>query len=233
MKCYAWHLDTAGLFAAGIADVAFAAAAITDRDLRVDRGAPAAPRIGLVRTHLWPHASVAMHGAVEAAARAAQAAGSVVTELTLPPILEEAYRAHFTIQDYEAFRALGFEYDRHRDAIGRPLREQLDRAAAISPKDYDAARRTASRARLAFADLMSEHDVVLTPSAPGAAPHGLGATGDPAFNRLWTLMGTPCVNVPGLRDGDLPLGVQIVGPFGGDRVALEAALFLERAIARR
>jgi Asp-tRNA(Asn)/Glu-tRNA(Gln) amidotransferase A subunit family amidase len=60
----------------------------------------------------------------------------------------------------------------------------------------------------------------------------LGFTGDPAFNRLWTLMGTPCVNVPGLRDGDLPLGVQIVGRFGRDRAALEAALFLERAIAR-
>jgi Asp-tRNA(Asn)/Glu-tRNA(Gln) amidotransferase A subunit family amidase len=45
-------------------------------------------------------------------------------------------------------------------------------------------------------------------------------------------MGTPCVNVPGLSDGELPLGVQIVGRFGGDRPALEAALFLERAIAR-
>jgi Asp-tRNA(Asn)/Glu-tRNA(Gln) amidotransferase A subunit family amidase len=233
MKCYAWHLDTAGLFAAGIADVAFAAAAITDRDLRVDRAAPAAPRIGLVRTHLWPQASAAMHGAVEAAAGAAQEAGATVTERTLPPILQEAHRAQFTIQDYEAFRALAFEYDRHRDEIARPLREQLDRAAAIPAADYDAARRTASRARQALADLMSEDDVLLTPSAPGAAPHGLGSTGDPAFNRLWTLMGTPCVNVPGLRDGDLPLGVQIVGRFGRDRPALEAALFLEHTIARR
>jgi Asp-tRNA(Asn)/Glu-tRNA(Gln) amidotransferase A subunit family amidase len=51
------------------------------------------------------------------------------------------------------------------------------------------------------------------------------------FNRLWTLMGGPCVNVPGLSDGTLPLGVQIVGRFGRDRAALEAALFVERAIA--
>jgi Asp-tRNA(Asn)/Glu-tRNA(Gln) amidotransferase A subunit family amidase len=231
MKCFAWHLDTAGLFAAGVADVAFAAAAITDRDLRVDRGAPAAPRIALVRTHLWPQASAAMHGAVEAAARAALAAGATVTELTLPPILEEAHRAHGTIYDYEAFRALAFEYDRHYDEIAGTLREQLDRAAAISAEDYDGARRAATRARHALADVMSEHDVLLTPSAPGAAPHGLGSTGNPAFNRLWTLMGTPCVNVPGLSEGELPLGVQIVGRFGRDRLALEAALFLERAIA--
>ena len=45
MKCVSWHLDTAGLFAAGVADVAFAAAAISGRDLRVDRRAPASPRI--------------------------------------------------------------------------------------------------------------------------------------------------------------------------------------------
>jgi Asp-tRNA(Asn)/Glu-tRNA(Gln) amidotransferase A subunit family amidase len=233
MKCFAWHLDTPGLFAAGVADVAFAAAAITERDLRVDRGTPAVPRIGLVRTQLWPRASTAMHRAIEVAVRAAESAGAVATELTLPPIMEEAWRAQFTIQDYEAFRALAFEYDRHRDDMAKPLRELLDRAAAISAEEYDSARRTASRARQALANLMSEADVLLTPSAPGVAPRGLGSTGDPMFNRLWTLMGTPCVNVPGLSDGDLPLGVQIVGRFGRDRDALEAALFLERAIARK
>ncbi|MGD0026709.1 MAG: amidase family protein, partial [Xanthobacteraceae bacterium] len=233
VKDVAWHLDTAGLFGAGVADVAFAAAAVLDRDLRVDRTTPAAPRIALARTHLWPQASAAMHEALETAARIAQAAGAKVTELTLPPILEEAHAAQFTIQDYEAFRALAFEYDRHRDKIDKKLREQLDGAAAISADAYDAARRTASRARQVLADTMVEHDVILTPSAPGAAPHGFDSTGNPMFNRLWTLMGTPCVNVPGLSEGELPLGIQIVGRFGGDRSALEAALFLQRAIARK
>ncbi len=230
MKAFSWHLDTVGLFAAGVADIAFAAAAITDRDLRVDRGAPAAPRLAFVRTHLWPQASTAMQAAVEAAARAAEKAGAAVSELTLPPILEEAYRLHRTIQDYEAFRALAYEYDHHRDALGPSLREQLDRAAAISAAEYDAARSVAKRARAALGDWMSGHDAILTPSAPGAAPHGLASTGDPAFNRLWTLMGTPCVNVPVLSESELPFGLQIVGRFGRDRTALEAALFLETAI---
>jgi Asp-tRNA(Asn)/Glu-tRNA(Gln) amidotransferase A subunit family amidase len=54
------------------------------------------------------------------------------------------------------------------------------------------------------------------------------------FNRLWTLMGSPCVNVAGLNDDSgLPLGIQIVGRFGRDRAALEAALFVEQAIARK
>ena len=206
MKCLAWHLDTVGLYGAGVADVAFAAAGITGRDLRVDRTAPAAPRIGFARTHLWPQASAAMQAAVETAARAAQRAGASVSELTLPPILEEAYRAQFIIQDYEAFRALAFEYDRHRDEVAQQLREHLDRAAAIKVEDYDAARRTASRGRRALADAMSAIDVLLVPSAPGAAPQGLGSTGDAAFNRLWTLMGTPVRECPGIGRRQLAAG---------------------------
>jgi Asp-tRNA(Asn)/Glu-tRNA(Gln) amidotransferase A subunit family amidase len=233
VKDVSWHLDTAGLFGAGIADVAFAAAAVLDRDLRVDRAAPAAPRIALTRTHLWQEASAAMQKAVETAGRIAAAAGAKVTELTLPPVLEDAYQAQYTIQDYENVRALAFEYDRHRDRIDPLLRDHLTAALTITSDQYDAARRTASRGRQALADAMADFDVVLTPSAPGAAPQGLGATGNPMFNRLWTLMGAPCVNVPGLRENELPLGIQIVGRFGRDRLTLEAALFVEQAIARK
>jgi Asp-tRNA(Asn)/Glu-tRNA(Gln) amidotransferase A subunit family amidase len=234
IKDVAWHLDTAGVFGSGVADVAFVTAAVTGRDLRVDGATPAAPRIALVRSQLWPQASAAMQQALESAARSAAAAGAKVVDVTLPPILKEAYAAQFIIQDYETFRARTFEYDRHRDQLGKELRESLDGAAAITADSYDAARRTSRRARQALADLMAEHDVILTPSAPGAAPKNLATTGNPMFNRLWTLMGTPCVNVPGLSEGGgLPLGIQIVGRFGRDRAALEAALFVERAIARK
>ena len=234
VKDVAWHLDTAGLFGAGVADVAFAAAVILQRELRVDGSPPAAPRIAVARTHLWPKASPAMQHAVESAARIAAAAGAKVADLELPAIVEDAYEAQFTIQDYENIRTLAFEYDRHRNRIDPLLRVQLDRAVAISADEYDAARRLASRARQFLADAMAEHDVILTPSAPGAAPPGFATTGDPMFNRLWTLMGAPCVNVTGLDDGDgLPLGIQIVGRFGRDRAALEAALFVERAIAKK
>jgi Asp-tRNA(Asn)/Glu-tRNA(Gln) amidotransferase A subunit family amidase len=234
VKDVSWHLDTAGLFGAGVADVAFAAAAILQRELRVDDKSPAAPRIAIARTHLWPKATPAMQQALESAARIAAAAGAKIADLPLAPIVEDAYEAQFTIQDYETIRTLAFEYDRHRDRIDPLLRTQLDRAVAISADEYDAARRLASRARQLLADAMADNDVILTPSAPGAAPHGFATTGDPMFNRLWTLMGAPCVNVAGLNDGDgLPLGIQIVGRFGRDHAALEAALFVERAIAKK
>src|SRR5438552_13794798 len=36
MKAFSWSLDTVGVFGAGVEDVAFAAAAVTGRDLRID-----------------------------------------------------------------------------------------------------------------------------------------------------------------------------------------------------
>jgi Asp-tRNA(Asn)/Glu-tRNA(Gln) amidotransferase A subunit family amidase len=230
MKCFSWSLDTVGLFAKGVADAAFAAAAITGRDLRVDERARAVPVIAIARAH-WDKASAAMQDAVERAARAAEKSGAKIRELELPPIFAEATDAHQIIADYEAFRALAFEYDRHRDRLGPVLRRQLDDAAAIDADAYDDARRTTRRARKALLDHLADGEVVLAPSAPGAAPHGLGSTGEPTFNRLWTLLGTPCVNVPGLSDqAGLPLGMQVVARFGRDRFALAAAAFLERAI---
>ena len=233
MKTYSWSLDTVGVFGAGVEDVAFAAAAITGRDLRIDGTTFNAPSIALVRTHLWPEATADMQAAVERAAHVAETAGARVTELVLPEIFEDAVRCHGIVQDHEAFRALAYEYDRHRDRLGPTLAGQLDKAAAITTDQYDEARRAARRARQTFADLMAKTDVILTPSAPDAAPHGLGSTGKPTFNRLWTLLGPPCVNVPGIADSSgLPLGVQIVGRFARDRIALAAARFVEKALGR-
>src|SRR6185503_1692243 len=73
MKAFSWSLDTVGVFGAGVEDVAFAAAATTGRDLRIDGAAAAAPRIALVRTHVWEEASRDMQAAFEQAARAAEA----------------------------------------------------------------------------------------------------------------------------------------------------------------
>jgi Asp-tRNA(Asn)/Glu-tRNA(Gln) amidotransferase A subunit family amidase len=231
MKCFSWSLDTVGLFAAGVADVAFAAGALTGRDLRVDGRPPTTPVI--VRPHLADAASDAMENAVARAALAAEKSGAKIKELSLPPIFTEAARAHRVIQGYEAFRALAFEYDNHRNRLGAVLRRQLDDAATFDADAYDDARRTARRARQALLELLPDGAVMLTPSAPGAAPEGLASTGEPTFNRLWTLLGTPCVNVPGLADASgMPLGVQVIARFGRDRFALSAAAFLEQAIAR-
>ena len=47
-------------------------------------------------------------------------------------------------------------------------------------------------------------------------------------------MGTPCVNVPGLENAHgMPVGVQVIAPFGRDAEALAAAAFVERTLRTR
>ena len=97
----------------------------------------------------------------------------------------------------------------------------------------DAATGVASRARHALAKVFDDVDVLLTLSAPGVAPEGLGSTGDARYNRLWTLMGVPCVNVPAyVADSGLPVGVQVIARGGADAAALAAARFVEDALKR-
>ena len=99
----------------------------------------------------------------------------------------------------------------------------------MTPADYDEAMDVAGRARHALAKIFDDVDVLLTLSAPGAAPKGLGSTGDARYNRLWTLMGVPCVNVPALiADGGLPVGVQVIARYGADAQALAAARFVSK-----
>jgi len=233
MKCVAWHLDTVGLFAASVADVAFAAASITDRDLRIDRLSPEAPRIIVVRTHLWSEVSDPMKLALETAVKTAQAHGANIEDRELPSIFEKAFRSHNVIQAYEAYRVLAFEYDHHRERLSPALHGFLEDASAITAEAYQAALTSAELARKALSDILGETDVIFTPAAPGGAPKGLGSTGNSTFNRLWTLMGVPCVSVPVLEDSEgLPLGVQVVGRFGCDHEMLRAAHFLELAIVQ-
>ena len=165
--------------------------------------------------------------------KAAERAGASVRTLALPDIVAEAWRIHPTVQDFEAHQALAWEY---RDALRRHAAAAAGtarRKQGMSPADYDAARSVANRARKALRSIFDDVDVLLTFSAPGAAPKGLASTGDPRFNRLWTLMGVPCVNVPGyVAEGGLPVGVQVIARFGDDAGALAAARFVEEALKR-
>ncbi|MEQ3630570.1 MAG: amidase, partial [Sulfitobacter sp.] len=49
----------------------------------------------------------------------------------------------------------------------------------------------------------------------------------PIFNGLWTLCGSPCVNVPLMTSEDgLPMGVQLVGGHGQDGRLMRSAQWL-------
>ena len=233
VKCFSWTLDTVGLFAAGVEDLAQGLSAMTGRAELKLGVAIETLRIGVVTQDFAGAPEATGAEALQFAAKAAERAGATVRDLALPDVVGEAWRIHPTLQDFEAHRALAWEYrTRHAD-MPPLLRGRLDESVGILPADYDAARSVANRARKALRSIFDDFDVLLTLSAPGAAPNGLASTGDPRFNRLWTLMGLPCVNVPGyVAEGGLPVGVQVIARFGNDAGALRAARFVEEAVRR-
>jgi Asp-tRNA(Asn)/Glu-tRNA(Gln) amidotransferase A subunit family amidase len=233
VKCYSWTLDTVGLFAAGVEDLARGLSAMTNRPELLPEAAAKTPRIAVVTQEFAGAPDETSVQALRIAADAAERAGASVRTLALPEILAAAWRAHEIVQEFEAHQALAWEYRTHYDAMAPLVRAKLDETRGILPAAYDEARGISNRARKALAVIFADIDVLLTFSAPGAAPKGLDWTGDPRFNRLWTLMGVPCVNVPGyVADGNLPVGVQVIARFGDDAGALKAARFVEEALAR-
>lgn len=233
VKCFSWSLDTLGLFAGGVADLAYALAALTDRpDLKL--GTPGnAPRIGVVLQYFAGPPEPEGQAALDHAVKAAERAGAMVQSFALSDIFGQAWRAQLAIQNFEAKHSYGWEYRERYADVPPGIRRTLDSAQAIEPQTYDDARRVAHRVRRAMNDVFADIDVLLTFSAAGAAPTGLASTGDARFNRLWTLMGMPCVNVPGyVAGGNLPVGVQIVAPFGQDARALSAARFIDDALKK-
>lgn len=236
VKVFSWSLDTIGLFAAGVADLADALSAITGAP-RYARACPEAPparrwRIGLCWQHEMGVLDPAYAAAIEAAATRLDKAGAHVTTLALSRPVVDAFRAHGAVQDYEACRALHPEWATRRDLLPPRLGTLLDAARGVTRADYEAGLAAAHAGRAAIAEAFAACDVILTPSAPGPAPEGYGSTGDSAFNRLWTLLGLPCVQVPVLADpAGLPLGLQIVAPFGQDDQALAAAHWIEATLS--
>jgi Asp-tRNA(Asn)/Glu-tRNA(Gln) amidotransferase A subunit family amidase len=230
VKCFSWTLDTVGLFAAGVEDVAIALAAMTNRS-ELLTPEMAAPRIGVVTQEFAGDPEAAGAKALQVAARATAKAGAALREWSMPEIVAEAWRIHPIVQEFEAHQSFAWEYRENYDAMPPLLRGRLDESRTYTAAEYDSARAVALKARAALNSIFDEVDVLLALSAPGAAPKGLTSTGDPRFNRLWTLMGTPCVNVPAfVADGGLPIGVQVIADYGQDAKALSAGLFLERAL---
>jgi len=133
---------------------------------------------------------------------------------------------------FELAHGLAYERLQHSAELSPRLGQMLDAGLAVGADEYDAACAETAAARAALDGFFGECDAMLVPAAPGEAPQGLGYTGDPVFNRMWTLLGVPCVTLPAIwGNSGLPTGIQLVGRIGDDVRLMMAALFAERALA--
>ena len=233
LKFAAESLDTIGVIARTVEDVALfthavAAMALPDFSVQPDSGA----RVGLCRTAKWDIADDATHEKLELAAATLGRKGAHVREFTLGEKFAQIYEDHAAIVDYESVRGSAYEYENHREQLSATLARQLESGWNVARERYERAQRNAVRYRQLLSEMLRDYDFLLTPSAPGEAPHGIKSTGNSIFNRCWTLLGVPCVTVPAYQGPHgLPIGVQVVGDHGSDVRTLQWAHWVHRALA--
>ncbi len=225
-------LDTVGVFARDVADVAFFVAHLTGRANLTPERMPVALTVAVLREPypgtVEPEAVRALDTAAEGLARA----GHAVTDLPMPPLLQPIPRLQRLVMAYDMDKSLGHERRHYETSLSSIMKSYLAEGRDTSSRAYDAAIATVREVQRDIDAVFGDADVILSPSAPGEAPRGLHATGDPAFNRTWTMLQLPCITIPaGTGPNGLPVGVQFATRSGQDALLLAAALAAETALA--
>jgi Asp-tRNA(Asn)/Glu-tRNA(Gln) amidotransferase A subunit family amidase len=168
---------------------------------------PLPPSFAFVRTPVWEKADAEARGALEELAKEVDA-----REVDLPPDFKAAWEAHRAIMAADMAFNLGALLDKGGEA-SKAFRDLIAEGRKVTATQYLAAVRDARRYADGIAWIFEQiADAIITLSAPGAAPQGLGATGNPAFCTFWTLTGLPALNLPLIDSAaGLPIGVQLIG----------------------
>ena len=135
-----------------------------------------------------------------------------------------AYEMRWPFEDYLA------RYGPQK--IGLRIREWLDRARTLTPRDYEARLATRQRLQRAAAAVLARCDGFITLACSGPAPRGLAQTGSRTFPSYGSWLGLPAFSLPLLEVNRLPVGVQLIGHSGGDSTLCAVARWMTEAALR-
>jgi aspartyl-tRNA(Asn)/glutamyl-tRNA(Gln) amidotransferase subunit A len=228
----AWSLDHVGLIARSAADLGYVYRAI----------APVPPaaepierswKVGLVRSFFLEGSDQPTVKAMESAAGLFAAGGATVAEPALPDIFSALKAVHSLLLSTESATFHASRLADHPDTTNPKTRATVQAYSLVPAAYYLQAMRIRRLIRDELLRLFEASDVLIMPTTPAPAPHGIESTGDASFLSPWSLVGFPAATVPcGLSPDGLPIGLQIVGPSGADGRVLAAAEFAELHLGR-
>ncbi|WP_089935217.1 amidase [Candidatus Entotheonella palauensis] len=232
VKEAASSLDTLGLMARSIEDISLY------RDVLLDivpiplPSVSQAPKVGFCRTPLWSQLEPYTASLLETAAEELAKAGAQVEEVHLPGEFDSIVEMHRAISSFEFRRNFTYEIVNHWGQISPALRQgRIASGQACSYEQYCDAKMWAETRRRQLDDVFASFDVLLTASAAGEAPVGLGSTGNPVFCALWTTMHVPAMTAPVFTGPNgLPVGAQLVGRRYRDRQLLTTAQWISQRL---
>jgi Asp-tRNA(Asn)/Glu-tRNA(Gln) amidotransferase A subunit family amidase len=190
-------------------------------------GAGKPKRLAVLETGGWSHTTEGARKAFDGAKQKLKAAGVELVSRSDDPELEAAERtladAFPLTQSINAFEGrwpLNVYNALDEARLSNPAKERLKTANSMTQRDYVELLKGRDAARAAYGKVAGRYDAFVTLGACGAAPKGLGSTGDTIMNVAASYLGCPAITLPLLSDENLPLGLQLMG--GVDR---DAALF--------
>ncbi|WP_043829381.1 amidase [Muricoccus aerilatus] len=191
-------------------------------------------RLALLRTAGWSGLEPSAREALEAALERLRAGGIEILEPETCPELAavetataEARDITLGINAWEWRWPIGAFLDRDPAGLSASVHERAELGRKMTRDDYVALLARRSAARAAYAALAARCDAVVSVTAPGAAPVGLGSTGNPIFVVPGSMLGVPVVTLPVLQAEGLPLGLQILGFAEGDPALFAHARWVE------
>jgi Asp-tRNA(Asn)/Glu-tRNA(Gln) amidotransferase A subunit family amidase len=233
------RLDTIGVYGREVEDLALIADALMvhdpeDWDILAEPGQdlsgavanepPDTVRFAFVRTPVWEEAEPDMAEALEGFIAGL---GDLAQDVTLEGLFDTILPTHRTVMHANLAAFLGEAAEKAPDKMRPETLERVEIGKSILAADYIHALGLAEAQGQALDGLFDHYDAILTPAATGEAPKGLGFTGKPVFNGMWTLLGVPAVSVPMLSGvNGMPIGVQVIGRRGADAQLLRSAKWL-------
>src|SRR5580698_1842964 len=146
-------------------------------------------------------------------------------EAELPKVTELSHR----INGWEGRWFFRCMRDRDINKMGPITRERVDKYEDVTLEQHRADLKERTRIRAVYAELAAVGDACITLAAPGAAPEGLGSTGNPEFGVPSSLLGVPSLSLPLFEVDAMPLGLQVIGYFDRDADAFAIASWLMQA----
>lgn len=232
----AWSLDHVGLFTRAVSDVKPLLESLSDSPLPGHRKitSPQKFRIGVVRDFFYDKGDGQTRDQLERLASKLASAGFHVEEAVMPGIFNLHQPILRTIVRSEAATVHSKLIADKPEAYGPKLRDLVQLGKLIEATDYLRARRMRRLYQREMTRLFDHFDVLLTPAAPGPAPEGIGATGDPVMQAAWTLADFPTMTLPlALASNGMPLGVQLSSAPLHEGLLLEVAKAVEDIIEFR
>jgi Asp-tRNA(Asn)/Glu-tRNA(Gln) amidotransferase A subunit family amidase len=193
-------LDTLGLFARELRDIATLQAVVTGMRSAAPPAKLRGIRVGLCRTLNWHQARAETVDALERSAKELSSNGVEIQDVEMPNVfsgIEDSFR---NISVVEGARALTAEARDHFDQLNHWVQAGQKAASQIDQAQFDKAELHVIACMQAMAEIFSSCDVVLTPSTCGEATIDLTGVSNSAFNRTWTVLQGPCVNIPAYGD---------------------------------